>query len=427
MIKRVIFLGVPVLAGVAWLASAPPSYHEPAPPRVIGEPPPELARADVGDVIRQHGVSIADALPGHDEVLPLPGTDAVLISGRDEWIWKVNVRTNTAEQFAFSPVSPTGAHLIPGESDAVYYCMARLDYHQYTQGPGLYRLDLESREFTPIVTRVPITGTLRPDGLEVPNHKAPDEDLVHATPLNNTPHAALTASNSRPMQFCNDLDVSSDGRFVFMTEPFSNPKASSGLGAMPDGITLARNGRVWRYDTQTTEVGLVLENNVFADGILVEEDGSGRVTSLLIAETVNFRIGRAWLTGPKAGSYDRLWDDLPGLPDGMDRDDSGRIWVGLIKDRTRLMTWMHANPWVKPLVLRIPAERLPRTLGTAILALSADASEVLAFSHHDGSRVVDISVVAPAGDKLFLPSFYQHNIGLHYVPIDAVLNPTTAQ
>ena len=101
------------------------------------------------------------------------------------------------------------------------------------------------------------------------------------------------------------------------------------------------------------------------------------------------RIGRAHLTGSRAGSYDVLWDDLPGLPDGMDRDSKGRIWVALIKDRTPLMTWMHANPWIKPLILRVPPRYLPRTLDTGVLALSADAGEVLAYSHHDGSRVVD--------------------------------------
>lgn len=422
MKKMLIGLSVVLgLVAVAWLATTPPSYYEPAPPRIIGEVPAELTAATLGDVIRDAGVSIASGLPGHDEVLPLPGTDDVLVSGRDEWIWRIDVARDTAEKLAYSPVSPTGAHTIPGRPDAVYYCMARLDYHEYDENPGLYLLDLETREFTPVVTRVPLTGTMRADGLEIPNHDQPFEDLVHTTPLKNTPHAKLDAANSRPMQFCNDLDVSSDGRYVFMTEPFSNPKASSGLGAMPEGITLARNGRVWRYDSVTTEVGLVLENNVFADGILVEEDAQGRVTALLIAETVNFRIGRAHLAGPRAGAYDRLWDNLPGLPDGMDRDSEGRIWIGIIKDRTPLMTWMHANPWIKPLLLRIPAQMLPRTMGTGLLALSPDASEILAYSHHDGSRVVDISVVAPGGDKLFLPSFYKDNRGLHYVPIDAVL------
>ena len=98
------------------------------------------------------------------------------------------------------------------------------------------------------------------------------------------------------------------------------------------------------------------------------------------------------------------------------------MWVGLIKDRTPVVTWLHANPWLKPLVLRLPADKLPVARGTGIMVLNADATEVIAYSHHDGSRVVDISVAAPAGDKLFLPSFYKGNQGLHYLDINAVLS-----
>lgn len=423
MMKKLLTVtGVVTLACVgAWLASAPPSYVEPAGPRVLGAMPAALATADVGDMIKAHGVTITPEIPGHDEILPLPGTSKVLVSARDEWIWLVDVEKKTAEKLAFSPVSPTGARMVPGQPDQVYFCMARLDYHTYEHHPGVYRLDLNSKRFTEIVTRVPLTGTMRADGLEIPNAVQPDQEMVYPSPLKNTAISQLNEQNSRTLQFCNDLDVSNDGRHIYITEPFSNPKASSGLGAMPEGVTLARNGRVWRYDTQEKSIGLVLENNVFSDGILIEYDAAGRESGLLVSETVNFRIGRAHFTGPKAGTYDVLWDNLPGLPDGMDRDAQGRIWVGLIKERTPLMNWLHRNPWLKPAILRIPASWLPKSKGTAILGLSPDASQIIAYSHHDGSKVLDISVVAPGGDKLYLPSFYKDNAGLTYVPLSAVL------
>lgn len=412
-----------VLAALAvlWIATTPPSYYEPAGLREIGAPPEALARVDSGDMIKVHAIQWAPELPGHDEVLPLPGTHKVLISGRDEWIWQVDTEKNTAEKLAFSPVSPTGARLVPGQPDQVYYCMARLDNHNYEHGPGLYRLDLNTRKFTEVVTRVPLTGRMREDGLEVPNATDPAQEMVYPAALKNTALTQLTPQNSRPLQFCNDLDVSADGRHIYISEPFSNPKASSGLGALPEGITLARNGRIWRYDTQTQSIGLVLENNVFSDGILIEYDAQGKETGVLVSETVNLRIGRAHFTGPKAGTYEVLWDNLPGLPDGMDRDDKGRIWVGLIKERTPLMNWIHRNPWIKPALLRIPPTWLPPSRGTAILGLSPDASQVIAYSHHDGSKVLDISVVVPSGDMLYLPSFYKDNKGLTAIPMRTVL------
>ncbi|BDA79528.1 hypothetical protein LPTSP3_g24580 [Leptospira kobayashii] len=423
MKKTSIILTVICLSGLTiWVTSAPPSYYEPTGPRFMEKIPEELTKADIGDVISSDVISLVREIPGHDEILPLKGSDKILVSARDEWIWLVDLKTEKAEKLAKSPVSPTGAHIVPGKDDQVYFCMARLDYNSYEKGPGLYSLDLGTKKFSEVVTRVPLTGIMREDGLEIPNSVGNDRVIVYPEPFKETKVTDLTGDGSRQLQFCNDLAVSKDGRHVYITEPFSNPKASSGLGAFAEGITLARNGRVWRYDTISKSIGLVVENIIFADGILIEYDKQGTEVSLLISETVNFRIGRAHLSGPTSGSYDVLWDNLPGLPDGLDRDSSGRIWVALIKDRTGLMTWMHANPWIKPAILRIPAKWLPKSKGTGFFALSPDASKVIAFSHHNGSKVLDISVVVPGGNKLFLPSFYKDNTGIHYLPIDSVIS-----
>ncbi|TGM74465.1 SMP-30/gluconolaconase/LRE-like region [Leptospira mtsangambouensis] len=419
--KYYIFGVVTIFVVLSWLLTTPPSYNEVSKARLVEEMPMELKNADIGDLISTDIVDLGKEIPGHDEIIGIPGTNKVLVSARDEWIWLVDLDTNTAEKFAESPVSPTGATLVPGKKDQLYFCMARLDYNKYQKNPGLYVLDLNSKKFEEIVTRVPITGNMREDGLEIPNQKSEDQVVVYSNPLKNTKVSDLYGEGSRPLQFCNDLAVSKDGRHVYITEPFSHPKASSGLGAFAEGITLAHNGRVWRYDTEKKTIGLVIENIVFADGILIEYNKNGEEESLLISETVNFRMGRASLFGPNQGKYTVLWDNLPGLPDGLDRDKDGRVLVALIKDRTGLMNWLHRNPWIKPLILRIPPTWLPKSKGTGILVLSPDASEVIAYSHHNGTKILDVSVVAPVGDKFFLPSFYKDNTGIHYIPMNSLL------
>ena len=420
--KRYFALACIVLLAIAWLATAPASYHEVGERRDIGEPPRELVEADIGDLISEKLVTVATEVPGHDEVLHIPGTNKILVSARDEWIWQVDLTTGEEKKIAYSPVSPTGAKMVPGSGQFVYFCMARLDYNQYQHGPGLYLLDIESGTFEPLLTRVPLTGTMREDGLELPNYDHKDRAKVYTQPLNESLVSELNRSNSRPMQFCNDLDVSRDGKHVYMTEPFSHPRASSGLGAVPEAVTLARNGRVWRYDTESQEVGLVVENSIFADGILIEYDSTGNERSLLLTETVNFLISRAFLAGPQSGEYEILWDNLPGLPDGMDRDTQGRIWVGLIKARSPLITWLHKQPWIKPLILRLPAEWLSGSSGgTGFIVLTEDASEIIAYSFHAGGKVHDLSVVVPVQDKLFLSSFFKDNRGVHYLPLEAIV------
>ena len=84
------------------------------------------------------------------------------------------------------------------------------------------------------------------------------------------------------------------------------------------------------------------------------------------------------------------------------------------------MTWVHKHPWIKPALLRLPAEWLPPSKSTGFLILSHDASTIIAYSRHDGSRVLDISVVTPGDGKLFLPSFNNDNQGLHYLPTEAI-------
>ncbi|MGH8458987.1 MAG: SMP-30/gluconolactonase/LRE family protein, partial [Nevskiales bacterium] len=154
-------------------------------------------------------------------------------------------------------------------------------------------------------------------------------------------------------------------------------------------------------------------NYTFIDGVLLEAGGDGREQSVLVTETVKFRILRLHLNGERAARDEVLWESLPGLPDGIDRDPQGRIWVGLVKTRSRVATWAHQHPWIKGLLLRLPHALLPVPPQTGLMALSPDASRVLFYSIHDGSRINDISVVTPGSDVLFPANFDLAQRGFH--------------
>ena len=112
------------------------------------------------------------------------------------------------------------------------------------------------------------------------------------------------------------------------------------------------------------------------------------------------------------------------MPDGMDRDSEGRIWIGILKQRSGTIDWIHRSPWIKPFLLRLPAGLMPVSRKTSFLALSADASEALYYTEHDGSVVSDISVVVPGRKELYLAVFNDQSRGLHRVRYPAGLEPT---
>ena len=96
----------------------------------------------------------------------------------------------------------------------------------------------------------------------------------------------------------------------------------------------------------------------------------------------------------------------------MDRDQNGNIWIGIIKERSSLINWIHSNPCIKPFLVRVPQSLLPVSKNTGILALSPDGQTPLFYSMHDGSQLYDISVVCPIDNELFYPTFSEDLTGI---------------
>ena len=56
--------------------------------------------------------------------------------------------------------------------------------------------------------------------------------------------------------------------------------------------------------------------------------------SVLIASTSACRVFRYWIAGPDSGKTEILIDELPGIPDNINRASDGNYWLALVGIRT---------------------------------------------------------------------------------------------
>jgi hypothetical protein len=109
-----------------------------------------------GDFVCDTVVTIAPELEGYDDVLLEEEQGIAYATGRDGWIWKVDLNAGTAEHFVDVPVMAAGLHRIPGEKTKVITTNSRgPGTYPESDKVGLYSLDLATKEVTALVVRVP--------------------------------------------------------------------------------------------------------------------------------------------------------------------------------------------------------------------------------------------------------------------------------
>ncbi|PHR60568.1 MAG: SMP-30/gluconolaconase/LRE-like region [Robiginitomaculum sp.] len=410
MNKKWLAFLAPVLLGAGWwIYSAPPSYIKIGPSLILSETSEAIVSVTTNDDYLANSFErLAPQLPGYDEVVLFENQQLAFATAIDGWIWQIDLATGTTTQFVDTPLMPAGARAAPDDAQVLYFCASVLYGQTYPDGErvGLYQLDVPSRQITPLVLEVPQVSGLG------------GQPVVFASGTGvKIQDPAQANAASRPLAFCNDLDVSADGRRIYFTEPFSYADASmGGGGTYREALSLGQNGLVWMYNQDVDEVQLIAQNFTFPDGILVETNAAGQEESLLVAETVKFQIQRMFLIGDRAGQSELVQKNLPAMPDGLDRDEQGRIWVGMIKQRSGVVNWLHQHTWIKHLLLRLPHTWMPVSAATSFMGFDQSLHTPLFYSEHDGSVLTEISVVIPGKDHLYLATVGHDNQGLYRVP-----------
>jgi sugar lactone lactonase YvrE len=336
---------------------------------------------------------LPSALPAFDDIAFVRGGTTALMTAVDGSIWAWDTVTHDARPFAATPLMAYGIHEAPGEPDQVYFCASHSYGTRHAGGAvGLYRLRLDDGTVELIVGEVPVTD------------RSPDHPVVYGDDDPSAPEVGRgTDTPRRALAVCDNLEVSADGRRIYFSEPFDYPDASL-QDAVDEAIALAPNGRLWRHDLDTGTTRLIAEGFHFINGVLYDlHPGRPREESVLVTQTSLFRLTRLHLRGPRAGTSEVVLDGITGMPDGMDRDSAGRIWLAIFTERGPILTWLHANAWLKPLFLRLPAKLLLRgARRTGVAVVSPDGAKPLYAAMYDGPLLTSVPSAVPAADGIYL-------------------------
>lgn len=151
-------------------------------------------------------------------------------------------------------------------------------------------------------------------------------DGTTRTFANRTKRRWRSIHDDAAVRFADDLDIAADGSIYF--SDFSTRTSASEW--QREIVEYRPNGRVMRWDPRTDEVDTMIANYVFPNGVCVAHGGD----SILIASTGLFRVDRLFITGPQAGQMEPVLENLPGLPDNINRASDGNYWLAFAGTRT---------------------------------------------------------------------------------------------
>jgi sugar lactone lactonase YvrE len=233
--------------------------------------------------------------------------------------------------------------------------------------------------------------------------------LLRVSPKGEVSLITRQVSDTDPIVFADAVAVAADGRIYF---PEASHRFQPGPWGDPMAVSLAEileqrgNGRVLVHDPATHTTEVIATGLVFANGIVVAEDGQ----SLLVAETGRYRIWRIPMSARRLdirvpGQAARVvLDNLPAFPDNLTRGEGGRYWVGLPKPRSALADALAPWPFLRAASFRLPHFMLPvpKPYGHA-LAFN-EQGQILADLQDPSGRYPEVTGITEVQGTLYVHS-----------------------
>jgi len=219
-----------------------------------------------------------------------------------------------------------------------------------------------------------------------------------------------TKAGYREFKFTDDVDVDSQNVAWFSDASFKWGHQGHG---MEEALENAPNGRLIKYDINSGECAVVLDGLYFANGVAVAPDEM----SVLVNETMRYRVQRVYVRGPRKGEVELFIDNLPGFPDGISTGADGVFWLALYAPRNALLDFAGPRPWLREVIYRIPTALQPKPARHPfVLGLDANGKVVQNLQDADGADFAKSTSAEQFGDWLYVGSLTEPSWGRIGVP-----------
>ena len=214
-----------------------------------------------------------------------------------------------------------------------------------------------------------------------------------------------TGQGGLPFGFTDDVDVGPDGT-VYFTD------ASSGFGPSgyrEDILEHGGRGRLLAFHPGTGTTELLLAGLNFANGVAVGGDGS----FLVVNETGSYRMLRYFISGPRRGTWEPFFENLPGFPDNVTWSAERRaFWVALFSPRVASLDALAPHPFLRKVVLRLPlwVQPQPKPVGWAV-AIDANGRVVESLRDAGPRAFAPVTSVRERNGTLWLGSLERDALG----------------
>lgn len=226
--------------------------------------------------------------------------------------------------------------------------------------------------------------------------------------VNPTGEIKVLATESDGVKFgcLNDLDVGADGTIYFTEASFKYPMSQFSS----DILEHQPNGRLLAFDPQTQKPRTLLRGLYFANGVAVSSDQS----FVLVAETGKYRVQRVWLRDAKEGTVDTFIDNLPGFPDGISSNGSGKFWLALVTPRQAVFDKVLPHPFVRKVIFRLPKFLQPAPERYSfVVALDSQGRVVENLQNGSPDCYGQIANVVEHNGKLYFGSIGEDTVGVY--------------